>query len=137
MGRRSQFDFGGTTLVLDLPTQPWVPGDLTIGGIRVSGAGVPATYIVRRDATVALVVRIHEVEWPTLLALIAYGQAALPFLWYPDADDPTVGFNVYLDAPAPGEKWAPTRVADFPKVMEAALTLRGVVLAPWTPFFTA
>jgi hypothetical protein len=135
MSRRSRFVYGTSTWVTDLPARFWSPTDNTVGGTRVSAAGVPATYVVRRDGLLELPLRLHESEWPDLLALVAYGQSGLPISWAPDADNPGAAVDVYLESPAPGEKWTPTRSAEFPRVLEQTLTLRGLTTAPWAAFF--
>jgi hypothetical protein len=135
---RTRFTYtGGGDWTTVLPARPWTPADETLGGRRVAGSGVPATYIVRRDALLDLTLRLLEAEWDDLLALVTFGQTGGQITWYPDVDDaPGTSFTVYLEAPAPGMRWAPTRLADYPRALEQALTLRGVASAPWQAYFT-
>jgi hypothetical protein len=131
--RRSRFVFGDSDLTLSLSVKAWEPDAPTVGGRAVSGAGVPASFIVRRDHTLDVTLRVTEAEWDEVESLIAYGQASLPITWYPDADGNT-SYQVYLESPAPGESVKPTRT-DFPRVFERALTLRAVTGSVWQPFF--
>jgi hypothetical protein len=140
MIRRSRFVFGGGTWETELAVRPWMPYDHSIGGMRIAASGVPASFIVRRDRMLEVTCRVFEAEWLDCLALIEYGQTMAPITWHPDIEDPeptapeTV--SVYLDHPAPGERWSPTRLAEFPQCLEVPLMLRGVSGAlPWRPFF--
>lgn len=122
--RRSRFEFGGQSWTTTYTTRPWVPGDFTIGGSRTSAAGIPAAYVVRRDALVELTLRVTEAEYPRLLALIRYGQSSQTFVWYPDANDTSDAVTVYLEAPLAGERWSPTRDGAYPRHFEMTITLR-------------
>jgi hypothetical protein len=135
MRRRSQFNYGAGVFVASLSSPAWTPKDATVGGMRVAAAGVPATYVVRRDALLDLVLRFTEDEWPDVLALIQFGQSGQAITWTPDVDE-LATFDVYLDAPAAGTSWAPARDAAFPRTLTATLTLRGVNgLPPWVGYF--
>ena len=134
---RARFTYtGGGDWTTVLPTRPWTPLDETLGGRRVAASGLPATYVVRRDALLELPVRVLEAEWDDLLALVTFGQTGGQITWYPDIEDaPGTSFDVYLEAPAPGIRWNPTRLADYPRALEVTLTLRGVTTAPWQVYF--
>jgi hypothetical protein len=136
---RSRFACGGGAgdFTTKLPARAWQPADETVGGVRLAASGVPATYVVRRDATLEVTLRIEEAEWAALLALVAFGQSGEVITWFPDANE-AESFAVYLHAPAPGQRWAPTRDADFPQVFQVALTLRGAAgAAPWLAYFAS
>ena len=133
-----RFVYGGTEFIPDRPARFWAPVDNTVGGMRIAGGGTPASYVARRDAMIDLTIRLSESQWPELLNLVIFGQSAQPFRWYPDAlltDEGTDSFLVYLQAPGPGERWSPTRLGDFPRVLEMTLTLRGAASVPWKPYF--
>lgn len=133
--QRSRFEYGGLTFETTLPARPWTPIDDTVGGSRVAAAGIPAAYIVRRDALLDLPLRVLETEWPALANLVAFGQSAQPFLWFPETLL-TESFTVYLENPKPGERWSPTRSSEYPRMLEMTLTLRGVGAAvPWREYF--
>jgi hypothetical protein len=134
MHRRSRFAYGSSTFETTISVRPWTPRDSTVGGTRVAGSGVPATYVVRRDNMVSVTLRLREDQWEDLLDLVAYGQAGLPFIWYPDANDLTESFTVYLHAPAAGSEWEPTR-GELPRILEATLTLRSLSGSLWRPYF--
>lgn len=132
---RSKFQFNTSDVfATSLSTRAWTPGDSTVGGSRVSSAGIPAAYQVRRDALLTLPLRIDETEWPDFLALIAFGQSGQPFDWFPDADGGS-GYTVYLEQPAMGDRWAPTRMSEFPQTFDVTITLRGAGGAPWQAYF--
>ena len=134
MLRRSKFAFGTSTFTCSWPARPWTPSDATVGGTKVSAGGVPASYVVRRDALLEVPLRFDEGEYPFLLALVAWGQQGLPIAWTPDVEDATLGtFTVYLEAPAPGSTWKPTRDTAYLRVMEYTITLRAQAgaLAPY------
>jgi hypothetical protein len=139
MGRRTSFSYGegGTSsLAFTISSGLWLPQDKTIGGSRTSAAGVPASYVVRRDALIQLTVRLWESEWGALLNFISWAQGSGAFLWFPDADDVATSFSVYLESPLAGEAFAPTRDSNYPRVFTAQLTLRGAgITVPWLPFF--
>ena len=136
MQRRSIFDFGTSTLEATISARAWIPIDLTVGGSRTAASGVPASYIVRRDAMLELGLRFWESEWASVLNLVAWGQTRQAITWFPDALDLLTSFEVYLEAPLAGERWAPQRDSNFPRTFEVSLTLRGVGAAvPWLAYF--
>lgn len=136
MDRRARFDFAGLTWETSISAQDWIPMDEAVGGQRISAAGIPASYTVRRDVLLEIRLRVRESEWPSLLNLITYGQTAESFVWFPDADNAEEFFDVYLHAPVAGERFAPSRMADYPQVFEASLTLRGAGTdAPWKNYY--
>ena len=136
MERLARFVFGTTTFDATISARAWTPRDATVGGSRTAASGVPASYIVRRDALLDFRLRFWETEWPTVLNLVSYGQGKQALTWYPDLDDLDVSFSVYLEAPAPGEAFAPERDPDFPRTFELPMTLRGVGAAvPWADYF--
>lgn len=132
---QTRFDYGfGGQFTPTHPPRPWTPIDETIGGKRVAAAGVPAAYVVRRDSLVELTLRLEEDEWLELVNLIDYGQQGESITWYPDASDLLTSYEVYLEEPAPGGRYAPTR-ADYLRIFETTIVLRGVDLPPWPNFF--
>jgi len=135
MPRRPRFDFGGATFEATIPARAWTPGDETIGGSRTSAAGVPASYVVRRDRLLDVTLRFLESEWEDVRDLVEFGQSAELFTWYPDANDLAQSAEVYLISPKPGEKWAPVRSADYPRAMELTITLRCPTAPLWLPYF--
>lgn len=132
---RSRFVYGATgdetDLELALSVRPWDRRTPTVGGARISAAGVPGAYIVRRDHTLLVPLRFLETEWIAVHAMIAWGQAGESFTWYPDANEPGTSFLVWLDSPVAGEPIAPSRSTDFPKMLELTITLRSVADLPW------
>lgn len=136
--QRSRFTYGlGEEFITQLPPRAWMPAEQTIGGERTSEAGIAASYIARTDVLLDVTLRFFEDEYEDVRALIRFGQTKQGFLWFPDAED-VVSFLVYLDAPKVGERWAPTRDGQFPRVFEQAITLRGVgAVEPWLRYWPA
>lgn len=128
-----RFAWTGGTWTPRLPARFWTPGEDVVGGVRVAASGVPASYIVDRRQVLEVPVRFWENEWTDAQALVAFGQSAQAFTYFPDSLEPE-NFQVYLDEPAPGKRWNPTRT-EFPRVFEIVLTLRGAGSTPWVPFF--
>lgn len=137
MERRSRFEYGtAQAFECTVTTRPWAPADNTVGGSRISAAGIPAAYVVRRDGLLDLTLRFWESEWTDLLNLVAWGQAANTLTWFPEATDLGTSWDVYLDSPAPGSRFGPSRDGDFPRVMELTVTLRGAGTGvPWLAYF--
>ena len=124
-----------TTLILELPPVGWLAREASVGGHVRATAGIPASYVVRRDRLIDLTLRIREEEWPDFLNALATMQSGAAFEWFPRVGDPTPQ-AVTLFAPMPGTPWGPTRLPEYPRVFTATITLRGDATGnPWTPFF--
>jgi hypothetical protein len=137
----SRFTYGLTgDWTTSLPPRAWTPINETVGGFRISSAGIPAAYNVRTDAMVELTLRFTEDEWEDVLALVAFGQTAQAFYWYPDSTltDPDYdAAQVYLQSPGPGERFAPARDGQYPRMFELTITLRGVGgVLQYTPYYS-
>lgn len=124
-----------------LPPRAWTPMDETLGGVEITATGIPVSYIVRRDQEVELTLRFGEDEWDAVLALVEWGQSGQEMQWYPDAllTDPDYDASaVYLQSPAAGERWGPTRDGQYPRTFEVTLMLRGVGgVLPFTRYYPA
>ncbi len=129
---RSRFVYSTVDWSASLPVRAWGRRTGTAGGQRISAAGTPAAYIVRRDQVILVPLRFYETEWASVHALIAWGQSGETILWYPDANEAGTSFTVYLDNPAAGEDIVPVRDADYPHMMELTLALRSTSVNPWT-----
>ncbi len=135
MVRRSRFDFGTSSWTTELSAQEWSPSDETVGGFRISAGGVPASYVVRRDALIEVPLRVLETEWAAFLNLVQWGQSSQQVTWYPDADDIGTSFLCYWHSPHAGDRVAPARDAAYPRMFTVTVTLRGVgAVVPWTPY---
>ena len=133
--RRSRFVFGTDDWTTEVSAHPWIPSDASVGGSRTSAAGIPASYVVRRDKLTELTLRVSEDEWEDYLALLTWGQTSATFLWYPDADE-AASYTVYLESPLAGERSSPTRLGDFLRVFECTITLRNTAgVNQWQPYF--
>jgi hypothetical protein len=132
--RRPRFVWATGDLTMTWPCRAWIPEDSTVGSRDVSASGIPAAYIVRRDDLLNLTQRVTEDEWSDFRAFIAAVQDGQAFQWYPDAEEAEF-FDVYLESPAAGDKWRPSRDGEYPRMFEATIQLRGVDEAPWLPYF--
>jgi hypothetical protein len=135
MFRVSSFTYGDSTLTCTLPALPWTPAVETIGGWRDAASGTPASYVVRDDALLDLVVRVEEADWPAFANLLTYGRSAQSVIWTPDLDEDTT-YEVYIVSPKPGERFAPSRSTGYQRVYEVTMTLRGKsTVVPWPTYF--
>lgn len=126
---------GGTVLLFSLPQRAWTPGSTVVGGTDTSAAGVPETFVVRRDRTLDVRLRFREAEWPAVRAWLEWAQdTAGAFDWYPDRDLAT-GHTCYLASPPAGEEIRPERSESFRGHWEIALRLRTADGSPIEPSF--
>lgn len=135
--RRSRFVYGVGGDVVDwsttLPVRDWRVGESTVGGRRIAAGRQGASFVVRTDGLVTLVLRFRATEWTDVLGLIRWGQGEESFTWYPDALDAATSHVVWLMRPEAGSDIEPTRDADYPRVLEQEITLRRRDL-PETPW---
>jgi hypothetical protein len=75
---------GPTTYNFLYPQKLWVPSAKVVGGSNVSEAGVPETFIIRRDQFIKTTIRFSEAEWADVDAWLAYAQAGNAFDFYFD-----------------------------------------------------
>jgi len=119
----------GTVLDLDLGQDYWLPSSRTIGGSGISAAGVPESYIVRRDELLQVTLRFYEKDWPFVRDFVAWAQEnAATFDWYPDRRNLNQKYVVYLDSPMIGEDLQPRRASWDSAVYEIDLILRNSVV---------
>jgi hypothetical protein len=116
----------------DLPVRAWRRWTVTVGGARTAAGGVPASHVVRTDYNLWLTLRLHESELADLAALIQWGLLAEYFTWYPDADDTSTSYAVYLEFPRAGDEIEEERDDEYPDVLEVAIALRKLTPSPWT-----
>jgi len=129
---RSRFVYSTTDWSSRLPVRAWERVTPTIGGHRISAAGTPASYIVRRDHILLVPLRFFETEWADVQALIAWGQSGELLTWYPDALDAGTSFSVYMHSPAAGEDITPSRDGTYPGLLDITIGLRSLADTPWT-----
>jgi hypothetical protein len=137
LSRRVRFTYDtASEFITALPVRAWLPMDKSVGGARISAAGVPAAYVVRRDSLLSVTFRIEEADWAAFLAFVIFGQTAAVLQFFPDAADFGSSVPVYLHSPAAGEDLTPTRDGSYPMMLEATLVFRsadGSVL--WQEYF--
>jgi len=117
-----------------LPSRPWGRRTATIGGARIAAGGTPASHVVRQDEILILPVRFYEWEWVDLLSVIEWGQLSESFIYYPDSEGTVYssGREVWLHSPVAATDVAPTRLGEFPRVLELTIELRKKDFTPWT-----
>lgn len=132
---RSRFVYGASGSEIDwetsLSVRPWDRRVDSVGGQRISGAGIPASYIVRKDHILTFTIRFYESEWEEVEALVDWGQQSELMEWFPDALEESVSFDVWLHNPMAGEPLEPTRVPDFPGMMEVTISIRSSDASAW------
>lgn len=115
----------------EIPMRPPDYINDSIGGDEIAASGVPADYEVRADDLLAVHLRFYEHEWPAVNVLIRRMQRA-PRLgsFFPDQNDEATSRNCYLQSPARGERWQPTR-EESGAVFSLTIVLRSVS-GPWS-----
>lgn len=123
---------GVSTWTAALPIRPWNRDVPTVGGSKTSGAGVPASYLVRKDHNLIIVVQFFESEWPAFEQVLDWGQHAEIIEWVPDFfNTPGTSFQTYLEDPLAGTSIRPQRSTQYVRAHELAITLRKVDGTPW------
>lgn len=121
-----EYDEGRATLRLTLPQNLWVPGSTAVGGSETSAAGVPESFVIRRDQTLDVRLRLRESEWPAVHAWLAWMQdTAGSCRFFPDRDA-LDGHPCYLQSPGVGDEIRPER-GEYPGTYEIALRLRSTL----------
>lgn len=107
-----KIEYANPTITLEL-TQPqklWTPSIQSIGGSNVSDAGVPETFIIRRDQLVNVEVRFTEAEWDAVADWLEWAQEGVAFYYWFNGTDITTRYSVYLQSPNLGDgEIQPTR----------------------------
>lgn len=127
---RPRFVFGATDLTLDWAARPWAFPHSTVGGVRWSAAGIPASYVVRNDRDIELSLRVQEYERADVEALIEWGQSTQVITFYPEHTG--ASHECYLVHPHAGEDWQPQRDDTYPHQFFVRLVLRKTSGAAWT-----
>jgi hypothetical protein len=103
----------------------------TAGGTLESGAGVPASFVVRRDHWLTVPVRIDETEVAAFFDLMREAQKGATIVWTPDVDDPGTTYAVKLASPSAAEEITLEPDGAYPLMSTVALTFRRVDGAAW------
>lgn len=106
-----RFVFGANDFAFSMPMRPPTPMNGGIGGSETAASGVPASYSVRRDYLLNVPLRFTEEEWTEVEALIEAMQAHPTggFDFYADKNQPEPSNTCYIEEPAMGTRWGPTR----------------------------
>lgn len=114
---------GAVDYSMEVPQREWNYGSLALGGSDVSGAGVPAAFVVRKDYLLHLTLRFFAAEWTSVERLVAHLQEGGSSQFRPDKDVPAVNHTVYGVSPILGEEIAPTRGAE-PSTLDLPISIR-------------
>lgn len=121
---RVSYGAGPTVFDFTLPMELWGYAGRHHGGRAVSGAGIPEVYTIRREHRVALTLRFTEGEWSDVEAWIrAVMESGATFDFRFDQDVVATEYEVYLEEPAPGSTWSPSR-GEFPTELFVNVVLR-------------
>lgn len=117
-----EFEWGSTeTFEPSLPLKEWNHGIQQEGGHAVSSAGLPASFVIRTQETLEMVVRVLESEWSQCLAFLRAGMSGAEITMTVAEKAPV---NVFFVAPLAGEDVATERDAEYPRVLEVAVVVR-------------
>lgn len=122
---------GPTVLTFTQSQKLWHPKSKDVGGSNRSDAGIPETFIIRREYTVDVEIRFLESEWAAVDTWLASVIAGTAFDWWFDKDDNATKYTVYLESPSVGNEIAPKRDA-FGKVFTLQLTFRTTTATRFT-----
>lgn len=104
----------------------WIPDSLSQGGGSESAAGVPETYIIRRDGLLMVPLRFLETEWLMVAQWIQWcldsGSQGF-FSFYPDQAK-AQNYQCWLLKPKVGERWGVKRAQGYVKCFEVDLEMR-------------
>lgn len=117
----------GTQLTLTRPMRHWSQPMDSVGGFRKSASGTArASYTIRRDRLLQLILRFDEAENAAIRAFIEWAQdnPNTGFDFWPDVAVVGTLFVCYLESPVVGERWEPQRNQDFASDLEASIVLR-------------
>ncbi|HEX2093314.1 MAG TPA: hypothetical protein VHG28_12980, partial [Longimicrobiaceae bacterium] len=99
------------------------PVSTAVGGTDVSAAGVPESFIIRRDQSLDVRLVFREREWPALHAWLAWMQdTAGTCRFHPDHAAAEYR-TCYLETPRVGEEIRPER-GEHPGIYEIGVRLR-------------
>lgn len=116
---------GAVNLLFTVSQRPWAQKSKGVGGYDESAAGVPESYVQRREERLTIILRFYESQLDAVLTWLAWAQdnAGTTFNFYLESTD-AVPYSVYLVEPVMGDEIAPQRSAQYPKVFEITVTIR-------------
>lgn len=128
---RPRIVVGDIDLTLSLPARPFDYPNEDIGGSETAGGGIPASYVVREDYMMGVVLRFYESERRSVEIAIREMQGHFTTTRY-YADQSVDSYQTcYLESPKRGERWQPTRPDDMAGHFELPIMFRSIVGA-WT-----
>ncbi len=117
-------DYNSTTFEFSLPQKLWMPRARPVGGSDVSDAGVPESYVLRREQLMKTELRFFETEWADVDMWLEFVQNSQSFYFWFDKDHISTKYAVFLDMPALGNgEVAPSRDV-YTKIYTLPVTIR-------------
>ena len=117
-------DGSAVDYTMSLPQRSWDFGKRQFGGSDISGAGVPAAFVIRQDNLLYITLRFPVGEWDDVERLVRHGQTGATLNFRPDQADAATQHIVYIDEPAMGDVIRPRRDPRDQRTFELDLTLR-------------
>lgn len=117
---------GPTTLLMTQSSTIWVPSRLVQGGNTESAAGVPETFVIRKDGLLSVGLRFLESEWASVAAFIDFCLESGSQGWFTFFPDQSKGlsYQSWLLKPKVGDRWDLKRVENYVKAYQLDLELR-------------
>jgi hypothetical protein len=116
--------YNSTTLTLTWPQKFWSPKSKPIGGSAVSDAGVPESFIIRRDQLCKTTIRFTEAEWASVDSWLNWAQQANSFDYWFDKNLIGTKYTCYLEEPNLGDGEIDPDREEFGKIFVLPITLR-------------
>jgi hypothetical protein len=132
MTNRPSVEYDETTFAASLPCRAWEPERESIGGSRTYTAGTATSYVRAKRSFLPLRIRFTEAEYPDVVEMIDWFHENNmgPANVRTDQDDEYTEIAAYLESPAIGEKWRPTRDEGDPSVFALTLIFRSTTDTP-------
>lgn len=122
-----QYGAGPTTLLFTQSQGSWTPERVIQGGSSESAAGIPETFVIRKDSLLKTVLIFKESEYATVVAWLDWvmdnGSAGF-FTFWPDQNVPGTSYSAWLIEPKPGAPWGITRHRTHLGMLQLDVTLR-------------
>ncbi len=115
-------DGAAVDFTMALPQRTWDFGKRRVGGSDVSGAGVPAAFVIREENLLFITIRFPVSEWDNVERFVRHGQGGGTLIFYPDASG--TNHTVYIDEPRIDEVIQPKRDSKDQRTLELDITLR-------------
>ncbi len=115
---------GAVDYSMSEPQLPWTPGSLSMGGSDISGAGIPAAFVIRQEDLLHMTLRFPTGEIADVFRLVRFLQEGVATaVLRLDQDVPAVTDTVWGHSPGLEEEIRP-RKGDLLEMWELDITVR-------------